>query len=801
MSALDTSLAKTASDLEWSALLEAVASGCASSVGSERIRSLLPATTLADARRRMALTAEVLEALAQAEPVPAAGALELAESLEHVRRGGVLEAETLVAVRRTLEGARELRSYLDSRREALPLLATHLDSEPELSVLAREIGRCLDDKGNVLDAAFDAASTALRSARRQVSSLRGEQADRVRKLAKRHAALLREGGPVERDGRFALPVRADTHKRVQGIVLGSSATGATLYVEPPELTAITNRLTLALAEVEREVARVLDELSSEVRERIDAIAVAHEACIEADVLAAMSTWAQRTRARALPIDDDALVDLTSMRHPLLLAQGEVDVVPNDIRVDASSALVISGPNAGGKTVALKCVGLAVWMARAGIPVPTGEGSRLGWYARLLTDIGDAQSLERSLSTFSAEVVALRAILELADAQTLVLLDEVAGGTDPEEGAALAAAVLEELVSSGATTLVTTHYERLKEMAADTPGFVNASVGFDFDAMQPTFRLTIGQPGASSALAVAERFGLSSGVLSRARDLLSEDAVRREELIADLERQRNALANAREAAERDAETAEELLAEAEKERRVAREKERKRLAREAEDLIDRVKKARGRLRDLEALPRDEAQRAVDGAAKLVSASSELARASRDPDRVPPKAASEEPIRAGMHVYVERLGTTAEVIEAPSRGEVRVQAGAFGLRVPLSEVRVDPRKKKKSKASRSKPAKTKRMKPRPEPDRPEIRTSDNTCDLRGARVDEALNRLDGFIDGCLRRAESVAFVLHGYGTGALRNAVREHLALHSYIARSRAATTDEGGDAFTVFWLRD
>ncbi len=793
----DPILEKAARDLEWHLVLDAIALGCVSEVGAARIRASWPAQELSDARRRMALTAEALEALALAEPVPAAGAHDLQAALLHVRRGGVLEAELLVSVGRTLTAARELRSYLTSRRESLPLLSEVLDSDPELAGLARELGRCLDPAGEVVDA----ASPALRDARRRSLSLRGDLSTRIRSLAKRHADILREGGPVERDGRYALAVVANMHKRIDGIVLGASATGATFYVEPPEMTALTNRLTLADAEVEREIKRVLAKLSDAVRENIDAIVVAHEACIQADVFAALSRWAERSRSRAVPIVDDVRIELWSMRHPLLLAREDIEVVANDIVVDAGSALVISGPNAGGKTVALKCVGLATWMARTGIPIPVGEDSRIGWYARVLTDIGDAQSLERSLSTFSAEVVALRSILELAGPHTLVLLDEVAGGTDPEEGAALASAVIEQLVQSGATTFVTTHYERLKEMAAEAAGFVNASVGFDFDAMEPTFVLTIGQPGASSALAVAARFGLPASVLSRARAWLSEEAVRREGLIADLERQRNALADARARAERDAANAETRLAEAEAERTVARAKERGRLAREAADLIDRVKRARGKLRELDGLPSKDAERVVAGAARLVAAGGELARAALDPERAPPKTSKKQSIEVGMHVYVERLGATAEVIEAPARGHVRVRAGAFGLRVPVAGVRVDGRKANKT--IKAKPAPTKRgREPAPRaPDAIVIRSSDNTCNLRGLRVDEALTRLDEFIDVCIRLAEPVAFALHGHGTGALRTAVREHLALHGHIDRNRPATMDEGGDAFTVFWLRD
>src|SRR5690606_34940411 len=245
---------------------------------------------------------------------------------------------------------------------------------------------------------------------------------------------------------------------------------------------------------------------------------------------------------------------------------------------SGQALVISGPNAGGKTVALKCLGLAVWMARAGLPLPVAEGSRVGWFD-VVTDIGDEQSIERSLSTFSAEVKNLTRILTHAGDRTLVLLDEVAGGTDPDEGSALAAAVLEALVVRGAAVAVTTHYERLKELAADDPRFVNASVGFDFEAMKPTFTLTLGVPGASSALAVATRFGMPLAVVGRARERLSEVAVTREELLGQLERERKLAAEARRAAERDAAEARRLLEEAEAERATVREKERSKIAAE------------------------------------------------------------------------------------------------------------------------------------------------------------------------------------------------------------------------------
>jgi len=790
---------KAAADLEWPQLLAAIAGRCAGEVAAERILQMTPATTLRDARERMQLTAEALAALSLGEPVPAQAVPALGETFERVERGGVASAEELADVARLLAVARALREHIRPLREELPVLAAALSSSADLDVLLAALVRAIEPEGRV----SDGASAALRDARRRVQRARSSLMDKLKQLAARHSDVLRDSSHVERDGRYGLPMRADAHRRVDGIVLGASATGATLYVQPPEVTEISNRLTLAEGDVEREIARVLAALSAEVRAMQVPLAAAYEACIKADVLAAMSRWAQQTRALAVMPDDSSSVDLRGARHPLLVVQG-VEVVASDLAVESGSALIISGPNAGGKTVALKCLGLAVWMARSGIPLPVDEQSRVGWLSEVLTGIGDEQSLERSLSTFSAEVANLSAILGRADGRTLVLLDEVAGGTDPEQGAALATAVLESLVERGAAVVVTTHYERLKELAAESARFANASVGFVFDLMAPTFSLTMGMPGASSALAVAGRYGMPEEVLQRAHELLPDATTRREELLAELERERLALAKARNLAEQAADSAEELRREAEAERRTARSKERKRIAREAADLAEKVRQARAKLRALEAEAQDDksasaarrAQRQVDDAAKLVAAGGPLARATRDLDEDAVRASvAASNLTPGTVVYVNRLGATAEVVEPPERGQVRVQAGAFSLRVPLSELRAT----KQPAAARQKHPPPAVQSAPPKLEAP-LRTSATTCDLRGLRVDEALAEVDKFVDECLSAAEPVGFVLHGHGTGALRRAVREHLAMSGRIAESRPAEIAEGGEAFTVFWLK-
>ncbi|RLB57383.1 MAG: endonuclease MutS2 [Deltaproteobacteria bacterium] len=799
---------KVAVDLQWAELVGAIAAHCAGEDAAERIAGWWPAATLAEARERMQRTAAALEALALGEPVVTRAVPRLDHIFERVERGGVATSEELHAVAETLDTARRLRRYASARRQAVPLLWDILGSAATLDDLLAELQRAIDSSGRVMDG----ASGALRDARRRVDQTRRGLLDKLGQLASRYSDVLREPRHVERDGRYGLPVRADAHRRLAGIVLGSSSSGSTLFIEPPEITTLSNRLRIAEGDVEREELRVLAALSAQLQEHLEPLRVAHEACIEADVLAALSRWAQQCGGSAVLIDDEPRIELRAMRHPLLVLQAG-QVVPIDMGLGSGTALVISGPNAGGKTVALKCLGLAVWMVRCGIPLPVDDGTRIGWFDEVLTNIGDEQSIERSLSTFSAEVANLGTIIERVGHQTLVLLDEVAGGTDPEEGSALAAAVLEALVDRNAAVAVTTHYERLKELAGRDERFINASVGFDFDAMAPTFQLVMGMPGASSALAVAARHGLSAAVIESAQGRLSEPSIKREELLAQLERERRGLAEARATAEQETEMAQTLRAELEVERRTVRDKERRRLEGESAELRAQIQAARSSLTKISAEPAGrgpgvshrDVERLVDEAAKLVAIGGPLEQAVRTmADKPPLPPATSAVLTPGMQVFVERLGTTAEVVDAPARGQVRVQAGAFTLRVPVAETRLPAGKKRPAKQTQP-AAQPKRSRAVPKTDdvlsRAPMRTEDNTCDLRGMRVDEALEALDRHVDQCLSFAEPAGFALHGHGTGALKQAVREHLALSSHIGRSRPAEQGEGGDAFTVFWLKD
>lgn len=743
----------------------------------------------------MARVRLVLELGETGVELPRAEFPDLSETLARIRLGASASGPELVDVGRVLAQASALRQIAREHGETHPGLEALLGSDARLDALAARLEASLEPSGVVADAASPALAEARARLRETTSELRRRLAD----LAQRYADVLSGQYHTERDGRYVLPVRSDAHYRVEGIVLGSSGSGATLYVEPREVTALGNRLRVQEAQVHRETARVLTELSEAVRERLDAVHAAFETCVEADVVGALARFAVETRSRPIDVADDDRFQVERARHPLLVLSG-AEVVANDLVLEGGQALVISGPNAGGKTVALKCLGLFAWMVRAGIPIPAGPESHVGFFDHVLADVGDEQSLVRSLSTFSAHVRTLAAILRHSRRHVLVLLDEVAAGTDPEEGAALAASVLEALTARGAAVATTTHYERLKELAAEGRRLGNASVGFDFQRMEPTFHLTLGVPGASSALAVASRHGMPEAVIQRARELLPQTTLDRERLLLELDAERERLRAERHALEAERAEhrarAEALAAEQERLHEQARaqiEQEVRELSRQVRTLRAELHQARENLRR-EGLTRPELrkiERSVSRVAAQIAVGGPLAptrhtdapRARLNPDELVP----------GARVRVRSTGAIGVVLQRPERGVVQLRVGAIRMTHKLEELEAAPRAKHE--AAQKARAHTTSYRP------VEVRrTSDNTLDLRGIRVEDAPSRLDAFLDRMLGEGESVGFVLHGHGTGALRGAVREHLGSSSYVEHVRAAEPGEGGDAFTVFWVR-
>lgn len=798
---------KTSRELEWLLLLERIARATKSEIARDALLAWRPEATLAGARARMQRTREAMALAARGAGLPVTRIEDQAQSCAKLARSSSLEGRELYTLSLTLEGAERLRAHLGRHGEEAPALAAWLATSPALAPLLERIQHAVAPDGSL----HDGASAALKRAREQSRALRADLRQRVNGLVARFGEAMQGQYVVERDGRYVLPVRADAPFRVDGLVLGSSASGGTLYVEPALTHELGNDVQRAEAAVRAEEARVLAELNDGVLTELEAVRVAQAACIEADCLVALVELALSERAHAFEPLAEPLLDLKAMRHPLLEAQASTEVVANDLRLTSGHALILSGPNAGGKTVALKCLGLAAWMVRAGIPIPADPGSRVGWFEPVLTDIGDHQSLAQSLSTFSAHVRQMAEALALAAPGALILIDELAGGTDPEEGAALAAAVVERLLERGAAVCVTTHYERLKTRAAADERMTNSSVGFDREHLRPTFRLVHGVPGPSSALLIAERHGVGRDVIERARALVPEEQQSAQRLLEELELERARLGEAQRELARERESARTLRQELERDQARLKNEERQRLSAETRELLDDVRRARGSLREAEALLKTapdrrvlaDAEQAVNEAARFVAIGGKLRRAAQaleargEPEPAP---LGWDQLALGMQVRFGPLGAEGKIVDKPKRDKLVVAVGAMRATVDVSEVTPLTAKS----GSAPPPARVARPKPRaavvPGQGLSLARVDANTCDLRGVRVDEAIDRVDAFIDRLLQAGEPAGFVLHGHGTGALKAAVREHLRLAPHIARAEPAEPADGGDAFTVLWLR-
>ncbi len=812
---------KARSDLEWDRLLVALESRCESDVGRHRARTLTPPR-----RIDLATTiAEVSEAIAcdnRADPLPVAAVPDARDAWTRAMHGGVLAAHELRAIADVLAAARTLRRYLHSRREVVPHLFNACSTDAALDSVEDDISGSFEPNG----ALADHASPRLRELRSEHAAARGRMVSRIEELIRRYSHILSDTYWTEREGRYVLPVRSDAHERFPGIVHASSNSGATLFVEPRVLVPLGNRLKMLEADVRREEEAIYAALTERVVEVITSVRGAIDALGRADLLHAIATLTRELRLHFPEIAEDFTADLRDLRHPLLVLEAlesKAKVIPSDIKIAAGRALVVSGPNAGGKTVALKALGLAALMLRHGLPIAAQEGSRLGIVEVVLTDVGDDQSLQKSLSTFSAHVVNLARTLEEARPGALVLLDELAGGTDPREGEALAAAVLDGLCRRGAAVVATTHYEGLKALALGDPRFQNASVGFDNATLTPTFKLALGVPGASSALAVARRFGIPSLVVQRAEQYLSGEQRTFEETVQRLNDERRALELARSAAEEEAEHARVLREQLEAELAEARARDRRILEKEAEALFQGVRRAREDLRAAQARLRArkleaadelrETERLVDSVGRKLAIGGELSELVNKPEPLRGEAIeSETPLARGTKVWVPRLRAEAEVVAVQGDGQLRVAAGSLKLTVARDEVRlVHPEAARGAARGKALRLRTSHGNTPHRPDKdalpafegadslPAIQTSDNTCDLRGLRVDDAWPMLETFLDRAMHEGQRVAFVVHGHGSGALREKVREELKRSRYVSRFRPGLSNEGGEGVTVVWL--
>ena len=780
--------AEALASLEFAAVLEVLAARAAGPQAAERLRAATPRTDPDIITTELGRVAELLALHRRGERLEVPAVPELRAALGRLRvEGSVLELGELVDVRRTLGAGRVIATELARVAESCPRTMV-LRAEPVERAIERELERSVSDEGELLDS----ASPALAAARREVHAAR-------ERLVKRLEAIARDqggGGVTLREGRYVIPVRRDARDRPDGIIHDESGSAGTLFIEPTAAIPLGNALRAAVIAEEREVLAVLRALTQQLRPVHAAIAALHEMAVTLDTLQARAGWASDCEAELPELSGPrGRLALYRARHPLLLARG-VDVVPFDLVLDeAERTLLISGPNTGGKTVLLKAVGLVLLLAQAGIIPPVGAGTVLPIIDGVFVDIGDHQSLQADLSTFSAHVAELRRILADAGAASLVILDEIGSGTDPAEGGALAMAVLEELTRRGTLTLATTHLGALKTLATRVPGVVNGSLQFDAATLSPTYRFTKGIPGRSYGIAIARRLGVDPAVLEQAESLVPEAERELDRLLASVEEREQELRREEHALivrtvdvdRREAVVASQEASQREREatlRREEKEAERERAKQAKAYLLE----ARKRVEEALALAKGAADEAAAREARRLVEEGVRREADRLDEDEPVPDPTGPALAVGARVRLD-TGATGEVAELRGDGRAVVLVGAMRLVVKAGSL---ARLRDQEVARTARPSAT-------APDTP-VREADWEIDLRGMRADEAETTVLAALDGAVLAEQPHLRIIHGMGTGVLRDTVRALLDRDGRVASFAFAPRQQGGTGVTIAVLR-
>jgi DNA mismatch repair protein MutS2 len=772
--------------LEFDKILARVAQHAAFSASADRAHALVPATELDEIARWQAETTEARALLEQNSEIGIGGAHDLCPFTKSARVGASLQPVDLLDIRQTLLAARTLRRSLARLVALYPRLAARAALMTELPAVVDAIGRAINDRE-----VADTASAALTRIRHDLNAQRARLLDKLQRLlgASSNAKIIQEPIITERDGRYVIPIRAEAKGKIPGIVHDTSASGATVFIEPIAAVEMGNRVRELEREEAREVERILRELTARVAEHADQIDATVEILAEIDLAFAKAKYSAEIGGVApqLAIGNWQLA-IADARHPLLDPE---KVVPVSVRLgDEFSILIITGPNTGGKTVTLKTVGLFALMAQSGLHIPARAGSRLPIFSGIYADIGDEQSIEQSLSTFSSHLKNIVEILREADASALVLLDELGAGTDPVEGSALARAILTHLLAHRIPALVATHYAELKAFAHTTPGVQNASMEFNVETLSPTYHLTIGVPGQSNAFAIASRLGLDAAIIEQARRALTRSDVELETMLAEIKRIQQDAASAQAHAEVAQRNAEQRAAEAQRklaEIESSREEILQRAHDEAQAEIQLAREELNRLRQewrAVSLTRAFVENEQTKLDELVAQLSSPPLAHPRPQK--PQTREGE-VGVGDRVWVARLGQVGQVTALDASG-AEVQVGNFRVRVKLDEV---GDKVATADAPRAESASHVAL---PEAESPGIEVS-----LRGMRADDALDTLEKYLDRAYLAGLPYVRVVHGKGTGTLRKLARDLLRAHPLVASLREAEPYEGGDGVTVVKL--
>ena len=791
---------KSIRTLELPAVLELLADQAVSAAAKDRCRRLRPEKEAEEVLRLLDQTDAARSMIGLRGSPSFSGVKPVGEALDRADRGGSLNPHELLTIADLLTAARRCKEYFNdeaAEKTAIDHLFLSLHGN---RFLEEKIKRCLPDE----DTVADAASTELADIRRHMRSAQAKSRQILQRIisSPSYSKILQETIITQRDGRFVVPVKAEHKGDLPGLVHDISSTGATLFVEPMGVVQANNELIELQAKEQKEIERILAELSAEAAAHREDIQWDYDALVHLDVIFARGQLSYKMDAVRPEVRRDGAISLRKARHPLLDPK---TAVPIDIQLGEDfDTLVITGPNTGGKTVSLKTLGLLTLMTQCGLHIPAADRSAVSVYEQVLADIGDEQSIEQNLSTFSAHMVNIVAILKEAGSRSLVLFDELGAGTDPVEGAALAIAIIQEVRRRGSKVAATTHYAELKTFAMTTAGVENASCEFNVETLAPTYRLLIGIPGKSNAFAISQRLGLPAGVIDAAKEQMSGESVRFEDVLTQLEAKRQALEKREQEADRlyaqreeDARKAREFRAQMERAKDNARsrgEAEAKRIVRDARAAADQVFAELSEMRKAQA----KADRAINenearAALRRRLNEAEEAVTHRDARQEPiPKPS--RPIRVGDLVEIPGVKTPTEVVAVGKDGSLQLKSGILKMKAKADEVRLieDDERAARKKA----PAVTIRG----SADRALRSSAARELDIRGMETLEAESVVENFISAAVMGRLETVTIIHGKGTGALRKAVHDILRRNKAVKSFRLGVYGEGESGVTVVTLK-
>jgi DNA mismatch repair protein MutS2 len=788
------SFAKIIKTMEYDKILARLENHAATGMGKQLAAALQPSADLGEVERRLGITDEAVKVIRLKGSPSFGGIRDVRDGVHRARIASILQPGELLDIATTLAGGRKIRQHVlkAHEEEAIPALAAICDGITDHRAVEQAILTCINDDAEVVDEASPELARIRREIRTGESRIRERLESMIRSAAIQK--MLQEAIITLRNDRYVIPVKQEYRSQFGGIVHDQSASGATLFIEPEAVVAMNNRLRELRLKEQKEIEKILRRLTEEVAGIAEPLLHNLDCLAELDFAFAKAHLAYEMQATLPGMNDRGYLRLLRARHPLIPRE---QVVPTDIELGREyTAIIITGPNTGGKTVTLKTVGLLSLMAMSGLFVPADDGSELCVFDGIYADIGDEQSIEQNLSTFSGHMTNIIAILKEMTPKSLVLLDELGAGTDPAEGSALAVALLETMHETGCRIIATTHYSELKAYAYRRPGIINASMEFDIQSLRPTYRLLVGVPGRSNAFAIAERLGLPRRIIDRARGEIGEEDQKVDSMIASLEADRLGAEAERAAAERlrrETESRwEELVRE---QRRFAEQKDKllDQAEREARAIVERARReAEAIIADLRKLAMEEQASIKEH--KLIEAKRRLEEAVPDIPREQPRTNAARPrrgaerIEPGDEVFVPKWNRKGHVVELSGKKEAIVQIGVMKMKLPLADLEPLPEQKPKLEQTGAVLKRTRDDNVRLE------------LDLRGMTLDEALLETDRFLDEAVLANLGRVSIIHGKGTGVLRNGIQEFLRRHKHVKSHRLGGMGEGGSGVTVVELQ-